>query len=41
MRTWHGLRHIVATDGVAGLYCGLLSTAFKQGGSNGAHPAES
>ena len=36
MRTWHGLRHILATDGVAGLYCGLLSTALKQGGSNGA-----
>ena len=36
MRTWHGIRHIVATDGVAGLYCGLLSTALKQGGSNGA-----
>ena len=36
MRTWHGLRHIVATQGAGGLYCGSLSTCLKQGGANGA-----
>ena len=35
MRSGPGIQHILKTEGPAGLYKGSLSTAIKQGGSNG------